>query len=392
MTHPTGPANWFDRVGIWVLAAATAIPLAWCLEDFRALFWFGDDWDLLNQISQQGFRPWVGTTFAENFVPLFKILWGAAVHIGGGSYFFMVCALWATHMANTWLLARLLRRGGLGVTATVLASVIFGLESSNIESLAWAVQWSSLLSTTFFLAAALVCTPALSGESRWTSGRLALLAATVAASALSFSRGILTGLSLGIAGLFPGGISRRRWILFLIATLVPPVVVAAVIATQSSGNHRDLLPHLGEAFEFGLWIFAFNPLFRLLDLGSANSLTLAVIGFSKVAVIVLAFAFSTRQVRCLLLVLLLVDLGNAALLGIGCYHTGLPAALSFRYQYAALLCTAPFLALAIDAERAVTRRPALDASICRCRPRGVNGDTCVLACRARLAGNRRGMG
>jgi hypothetical protein len=36
-----------------------------------------------------------------------------------------------------------------------------------------------------------------------------------------------------------------------------------------------------------------------------------------------------------------LDIGNAVLLGIGRYHTGLTSTVSSRYQYAALICLAP---------------------------------------------------
>lgn len=47
------------------------------------LYWFGDDWDLLKQIHDQGFGSWIWSVFAEIFVPVFKVAWGGLVYLGG---------------------------------------------------------------------------------------------------------------------------------------------------------------------------------------------------------------------------------------------------------------------------------------------------------------------
>ena len=58
MTPSTATASWFDRRGLWLLAALTFAPLGWCGRDFGDLFWFGDEWDQLDQISRHGFWTW----------------------------------------------------------------------------------------------------------------------------------------------------------------------------------------------------------------------------------------------------------------------------------------------------------------------------------------------
>jgi hypothetical protein len=60
-------------------------------------------------------------------------------------------------------------------------------------------------------------------------------------------------------------------------------------------------------------------------------------------------ARSRGRVRLLFVLLLLFDLGNAALLGVGRFHTGLPTVISSRYQYASLIAVAPFAAFWADA-------------------------------------------
>ena len=72
------------------------------------------------------------------------------------------------------------------------------------------------------------------------------------------------------------------------------------------------------------------------------------LGALKCAVIFFVLRRTSGRKRALLLVLLAYDVGNAALLGIGRYHTGLETAVSSRYCYNSLLATLPFAAAAIE--------------------------------------------
>jgi hypothetical protein len=56
-------------------------------------------------------------------------------------------------------------------------------------------------------------------------------------------------------------------------------------------------------------------------------------------------------------VFLAFDLGNAVLLGVGRYHTGILTAVSSRYQYASLAAVLPAAALALDQLRLGLRIP-----------------------------------
>lgn len=76
------------------------------------LYWFGDDWDLLKQIHDQGFGSWIWSVFAEIFVPVFKVAWGGLVYLGGGSYAAMIVALWLSHAVVITLLGCVLRQAG----------------------------------------------------------------------------------------------------------------------------------------------------------------------------------------------------------------------------------------------------------------------------------------
>ncbi len=336
----------------WTLLAGLGalLPFAWCLRSFADLWWFGDDWDLIERIDKIGFWRWTVEPFAENFVPLFKLLWGGLVFASGGSYFPMIAILWLTHALNTALFARVLRAAGFSWTSAALALAVFALSFANIETLAWSVQWSALLAITFFLLAAnWLFRRAPDGPVRWPS--LLVLALLSAASALAFARGVLTGAALAALCLLPAGHAVRGWPRWRTAAacLLPAVGVAAVIYFYSPGNHRAALgAHWREAVAFGASYWGATPLHRLLELGEWDPNSVLFLGAVKLVLIGWVLRHATATQRHLLVLLLLLDLGNAVLLGIGRYQTGLPASNGERYQYNALLCTMPFLALAFE--------------------------------------------
>ncbi len=322
-----------------VLAAAGLVSLAPYLAHlglFGRLFWFGDEFDLIDQIDRLGFWRWVWLAFAENFVPLFKVLWGGGVLAFGGSYAAMIGLVWLVHALNVALLGRLLRTCGLPWGAVLLAQAAFGLSPTNLETLAWSVQGSAVLSVTFMLLA-------LDGFLRGPFRGMTL--AWAAASALSFSRGVLTGalLALGCAARSPDGSAgdRGRRMAQAAAYVAPAALVAAVIAGMAEGNHRHMAGHAGEAAIFGLWYYCLNPFHGLLSVESFGWHTVAVLGLAKAALVAWCILRSRGSARLLFLLLVAFDLGNAALLGIGRYHTGLPATIGSRYQYASLLAVAP---------------------------------------------------
>ena len=331
----------------WIAAGLALLPGVVCARALGDLWWFGDDWDLLDQIQRIGFARWMLVPFAENFVPLFKVLWGGLVFAGGGDYRPLIAALWLTHALNAALLARVLLAAGFAPLPVAFATALFAVSSANIESLAWSVQWSALLATSFFLAAAGILPQPASPAWR----RRLLLAAFSAASALAFSRGVLTGLALAAATLVPwpatGRPWRERWG-DAFASAAPALAVGATIFFAASGNHRALGGHLGDAAAFALCHWSVAPLHRLLGAVTWHWPLILALGAVKLTIILGVLRTATPSQRRLLVLLLLLDLGNAALLGIGRHHTGLPAANSERYYYTSLLCFLPFLALAFE--------------------------------------------
>jgi hypothetical protein len=323
----------------WILIAtglAALAPLIVYHRFFARLYWFGDEFDLLDQIDRLGFWRWMWLVFAENFVPLFKLLWGGAALLSGGSYAAMVALVWLTHALNVMLLGRLMRTCGQRWAAVFAAQAAFALTPANMETLGWTVQWSAVLSALFMLLA-------LDSFLRAPFGRAPI--GWGAASALSFSRGVLTGALL--AGACPWaeeGAPRRRpprRVLWALAYLSPAMVVAALIALMATGNHQHMAGHGADAAVFGLWYYCLNPAYLVFSVGSWGWRTVSLLGLCKVALVAWAILRSRGRLRLLIALMVAFDLGNAALLGIGRYHTGLLAAVSSRYQYASLLGIAP---------------------------------------------------
>jgi hypothetical protein len=332
-------------------SALALLPLALWSAEFRKLFWFADDLFLADQLAQMGFGRWIGAMFAENFVPLFKLLWGGALLGLGGSYAAMLWLLWLTHALNTALLGRLLFRAGLTWPGVAFALVCFALPVANLETLGWSVQWSAILALAFLLGGLLWHETHATRQGGWSRSAHAPLVFFAGASALCFSRGVLTGGVLAAALLLPllsrraeaGWRTRAAW-----WCLAPAVFVAVIIALSGEGNPQHMAGHWGAAGRFALTFLLLNPGYQLLGepgLGSAAALTL---GGLKVAVLAAGFWLAPGRVRRLLVVLFLFDAGNALILGIGRHHTGLLAAVGSRYCYGSLAATLPFAAVLVS--------------------------------------------
>ena len=351
--HAVPPAAGLSR---WVYLAsgvAALAPFVIWQGAFRELIWFGDDLFLLDQMAQMGTGDWIWRVFSENYVPLFKTLWAGAVFGLGGSYPLMLMLLWLTHAANAALFARLLARAGFPLAATLPAVAVFALTPGNIETLGWAVQWSAILATLFLLLG-LTWLEAHREERAVFAWRTHLpLALFAAASACSFSRGVLTGPVLAVGLLLPALLVADRRALLrgmpgAVLCLIPAVAVAVMIKLNSSGLHQQLGKDWGLVIEYGLSCFLLNPWHTLLG-GSAHPATLLLAAALKGGLLAAALWITAGRVRTVLLVLLAYDLGNALLLGIGRHDTGFMAAMSSRYQYSSLLASLPFATIVLAA-------------------------------------------
>jgi len=358
---PPAPAAPLHRALPWLSGLAALVPFLVWQRQFRELFWFGDDLFLLDQIARMGLREWSGQVFSENFVPLFKVLWGGAALVFDGSYPAMLWLLWLTHALNTAVLVRLLQRAGFPWFAILATALLFALPPANIETLGWSVQWSAVLATGFLLLG-LAWLERCRDDTRVLSWQLHLpLFLFATASACSFSRGVLTGPVLGLGLLLPALGARdwstvRRRLPGALLCALPALAVAGVIMRFSSGNHQQLGGHLGEVLSFGASYFLLNPGHVLFGT-SLHPALLLVLAATKFAVLAGALYLARGRVQQLLLLLLAYDLGNALLIGVGRYHTGFLASLSSRYQYSSLLATLPFVAVLLAA--ALDRLPEI---------------------------------
>jgi len=347
-----------ERWSPWLYAVAALGPMLWCWGYVSDLFWFGDDWDLLDQIWTEGFWRWMARPFAENYTPVFKTLWTGAVRTSGGNYSVMMAVNWITHAGSVGLFAIWLRRSGFDTLVVGLSALGLGLAVANLESLAWSVQFSPLLAQLFFFAAAAYLEGMLRTES-WSRSSLAILGLLVAGGALSFARGVLTGPALVagllLARLLPTDIPRLPWrrIVIVSVVVVAPCIFAAVMIKLYAGGNQQKLggPEavLMPAFWFGAYYLMATPLIWLIPLGTWGWRTVTFLGFVKGALLVGGWRAATANERRILAMLLLLDLASAALLGLGRYHTGLPSVTASRYQYVALVCFLPFLGLCLRA-------------------------------------------
>ena len=354
----------------WCAGLCALSPFRIWYREFKELFWFGDDFFLLDQIAQMGLLKWTTLVFSENFVPLFKVLWGNAVFWFGGSYLAMLWLLWLSHALNTLLFTRIMQRAGFPFFATLFSVLIFALSPVNIETLGWSVQWSAVLATNFLLIGLWWLEKNrehLDGFS-WRVHLPLFLFATL--SACSFSRGVLSGAVLALGVLLPVAMSLAPRLILkklpgALLCLIPAVTVALVIKMSSAGNHQHMSGHWGEILEFGASYFLLNPFHALFNT-SLHPVTMMLIASAKVGIIFTALMMSRGRVLHVLLLLLAFDLGNAVLLGIGRYHTGFLAAMSSRYQYSSLIATLPFVGvlLSMALSRISAIKPRRWATVC----------------------------
>ena len=321
--------------GVIVIASsiASVLPLFFLWRHFQFLFFFHDDWLMLDGLDRLGLGRWLFEPFAgEGVFPLFKILWWGALRLTGGSYLGMTAILWMTHAAICLLFGWLLERFSMEPAAIGFALLTFGLAWTNIETLGWFMQWNALLSMLFFLAAWHVVIE--NGKSR--SGPAACFVCLVAA-ALCSSRGIIAGVVLAVFVLVENaGEHRARRCLLCLA----PTVLVTAIAWLFAPHHQFAA---GATLRYASEYLILNPLFFLLPFLRVKfeAGNLVIFGLIKTAVFIWAFRKATPSARPLLWTLVALDLFFAASIGYARWPTGLPTATSSRYQYIPLFCFGP---------------------------------------------------
>ncbi|MGA2433973.1 MAG: hypothetical protein ABSG25_01670 [Bryobacteraceae bacterium] len=332
------------RIVPWLVAALCLVPILVNLPEFRKLLYFGDDWDQLSQMDALGFARWASRPFAENTVPLYKTLWGGSILAFHGSYLAVLSVEWLTHALSIGLLGGIMRRLGFTISTIAVAMLFFGLPASNIETLAWSVQLSPLLAAFFMLLAWRILVSILDTPDGLPRLKLLLYVLVLIASALSFSRGLLSGIVFALFVLLyrPSPAPARTRRIVLVISLALPFILGCVV------NPPRLLARPGvnfaAAFVFGVHYLLLNPFFQIAGFAIVGWGAVCVFGLAKLSVTSMGFADTRKPPQiAFLAALLFLDLMNAVLLGYGRYHTGLPASVSSRYQYVPLLCAAPFI-------------------------------------------------
>jgi hypothetical protein len=325
---------------------AATLPLLVFWHSFRQLYYFSDDWDLLEEASRLNLLDWLFRPFLGHIIiPVFKLLWIGAVHLVDGSYFGMICLLWITHLGICLLFGHFLRSSGLPLPGIIFAVLTFGLAWSNIETLGWSMPWGTQLVLLFSLAAWLLLIRILNGGHGVICYSICLWA-----SALSFTRGISSGLFLGLFALLVARERKQKITLCLISWL-PSVVVTAFTCMYmpSHGAGRDMISVLS----YTIYSFLLNPLYNLLSYHgkTVGIVALIIYGSLKLAVIVWGLRKADARLRPTLLALVAFDLINAAALGFGRYQMGIDTAVSWRYQYLSLLCFGPFAGLIVAGQK-----------------------------------------
>ena len=323
-----------------ILAAiASVLPFFLCIRQFRLLYWFHDDWHLLNDWTNLGASAFILQPMAEHFAPVFKLLWMGAVHATGGSYFAMLALGWATHLAVMLLFATLLTHCEFSTPATIVSVLMTGLAWTNIETLGWATQWSVVLCILFLM----IAWVSISSKGNAWLITLAVLAAAL--SAATFALGILAGIVLAAFVL----LMRRG--LRLAALLFAPAAIFLVAYRHLADTYPnfqaiDSARLVAMAAWAGKYLLL-NPLYLLISYPhrEVNALAILLFGALKILIVAAGLIIATRMQRSVLWTLLLLDIGAAALLTAGRYTTGSIGVVSSRYQYLSLLTFSPFAGL-----------------------------------------------
>lgn len=240
------------RSTLWLAAGLTALVLVAYLPVYGAGFVWDDDYYVLANPtlrSIEGLRSiWLDPFATPQYYPLVHTSFWLEYRMAGGSPFLYHVTNVVLHAANAVILWRVLAR--LAVPGAWVVAAIFALHPMQVESVAWVTERKNVLSTFFYLSAALVylrfCVSADDGAPRW---RLygaswffylgALLSKTVSAS--------LPAALLLVAWWKRGTILRRDWM-----TLVPMLLAGAAAGLLTVWLEREHVLAQGPEWDLSL--------------------------------------------------------------------------------------------------------------------------------------------
>ena len=133
------------------------------------------------------------------------------------------------------------------------------------------------------------------------------------------------------------------------ACILPALAVMSIVAFTASGETPPSRIEWRAAAEFAAWQWGLAPLHALLDPGSWGWRTTLLLTLPKLTLVVWALRHASGTQRHMLIVVLLLDLGNAIVLGIARHRVGLAAVANSRDHYLGLLCLLPFAAVGFEA-------------------------------------------
>ena len=334
------------RISLWLFSLgfilASLSPIAARYHRWSRLFWFGDDWDLINRLQILGFRRWLFDPFAESFCPIGKLVYGAMVVRPGARY---TDFLWATQglRALMFLLVAVATRRALNTAAAgvfAVFSLFYLVSPSGVEVFAWAPQLLTALSHTFFAALVFVAALEFTSISSISRKRVIIVMVLQAFCCLSFTRGIvLSGvLALGLVWKAAdmngesrirhyGNQLRRNFILLV----VPAVCLVLSTRFARVRNPNLKLSTVPNVLNWAIRFFALNPFARVLQIERQAIGLVIVLAGLQIGMAAYVYRLHSPIGRLVLWVMA-AEAGAALAGGIGRFHTGPGAAVASRYQ------------------------------------------------------------
>lgn len=347
----------FKRVPLaWIIPAPLAgfIPLWLYWGDISKFFYQDDEWGQLSQLEADGLFIWLFSFFGESFVPVFKLFWAGLLFAGNGNYHVFVLVSFTLHAVVVFLFGYVLRQWEFDGFVIVFSQMVLAVNYTHIEILTQSIRVSNLLSYGFLLGLVIFFfKPWLEGGSYSTKLCICLCVLS-SLGALSFVRGVLNGIIVGVVALalyIWGDPANKKLLRPAKYAMIPSMAVGLIVALGTLFNQSALTSDGAGGSQFLDHFFfqiTLNPWYQQLrNLSLTDGQSLLLLEFS-VVIICFAFYFAKDFQKSLLILLLVFFLGNGFLLALGRSHLSLDHAVAWRYQYGCLIAFAPLVAIVIE--------------------------------------------